>query len=64
MWEQEILYSAEKAGKSFNNKKVFERIELKNREYDNPIIYLSIKEYCKKRFLKAFKQYGAGNFQD
>ncbi len=59
MWKQQILNIAEQAGRSFHNHKVFERIRSNNDEYNVPIYYLPLREYCESRFLRALELYGA-----
>ena len=59
MWRQQILNITEQAGRSFHNHKVFERIRSNNSEYDAPIYYLPLREYCNSRFLRALELYGA-----
>lgn len=64
MWRQQILSITEQAGRLFNNQKVFERIESNNPEYERPIFYLPLSEYCEIRFLRLFEQYGAARIPD
>ncbi len=61
IWKETMLNDSETLACRFNNSRVFDTITSHNREYDDPLIYLPIREYCQNRFIRHIEIIGADN---
>lgn len=58
MWRDILVNNAEKHATRFNNPSVFQTFLVNNREFEDPLEYLPIREYCETRFARTISNIG------